>query len=62
MYKFVKDAKACVECGNCTIYGKIFLKCENIYLLEMDEEFLKINEENINKILEKCYLEVLKIE
>jgi len=61
MYKFTKDKKRCVSCGNCTIYGREYLKTNNIYELFMDNDFIVENKKEIDLVLERCYLEALSL-
>jgi len=56
MYKFTKDIKKCVRCGNCILYGNELLGYKNIYLLEIDDIFITKNKKEINLVLERCYL------
>ena len=60
MFVISKDKKRCVNCGNCTAImpglGKHLLKHKQLL---MSAESLRRNQELVDKVLEKCYLEAL---
>jgi ferredoxin len=57
------DTKLCVNCGNCeSILGIDIKKRFFGNKLELSEDEAEILKDKINKALDKCYLEALKME